>query len=132
MVTSALSFSEVECEKPMVLCYSFNSSNIVFQSPLSPFSRKTPLFFPCVNNFISDNYFILYIIFDWSILAAGMHPDTHRYHLVLKFKHCMPTARADTHSLGIFMQLYGQGQNCDRTSSSRTLRLSVLSSCSES
>lgn len=74
--------------------------------------------------------FLTIILFCWcffyfyqTILAAGMHPNTHRCHLVLKFKHWMPTARDDTHSLGIFMQRYGHGLSCEHTSSSRTLWL---------
>lgn len=58
--------------------------------------------------------------------------NTHRCHLVLKFKHWMLTARDDTHSLGIFMQIYGHGLSCEHTSSSRTLWLNILNSCSES
>jgi len=63
VVASALSFLEVKCEKPKVLCYSFNLSDTVFRTPVSPFSRKMLLFFSCVTNIISDNYFIFLIIF---------------------------------------------------------------------
>lgn len=110
----------------MTLYYSFNLSKTVFQTPLSLLSRKMAWFLSYGTDFISDNYFILlffFFNFYQTILAAGMHPNTHRCHLVLKFKHWMPTARDYTHSLGIFMQRYGHGLSCEHTSSSRTLWL---------
>lgn len=67
----------------MVLHYSFSLSNVVFQMHLSPFSRNIPLFFSCITDFISDNYlFFYYFYICQNIVAAEMHPNTHRCHSV--------------------------------------------------
>lgn len=101
MLTSAQGFSEGKYEKPVVVCYSFNLSNIVFQTSVSHFSRMVPLFFSCVTNLVSDNYFIFQIIFIlsecFSCRNASHHPQMSSAEIQARYA----TARDATHSRGI-------------------------------